>query len=583
MDESQTPLQDRVAALERAVAELRAELADRSQGAQPDANAEIRRIQARAPAPKPRPSQPREKRPSLSFPDDPEVLLKWSGIGLVLFAIAFLFKYAVDEGWLTPAVRVVLGGALGLILVAVGGFVYTRRARFGQVLQGGGIAAFYITLFAGYQLLHVLSYQSSFAGMVIVTLAGFGLGIYQKDPPLVVLGLLGGLATPFLLYTGQGDVAGLMSYTCLLLAATTIIYLSYGWRSVLYVTVIGGWIVFWIAQSKLPLDVALQTGDRLAVQLAVGFGIFAFWLAPLVREVIRLGKPEVVPSRKTTSQLASSLEYMLRNAVHQMIVITPLVAIALSAAIWRLSETQAGLVFAGATAVYALVALALRSKPEERIRYSHAVMAGLLATLSIVLLLDGNGLLVCLAGEVAVLHLVARKLDDKLIRNGGHALFVIVATWMWIRLGSEEAASPAVVNLGALSDLVALALLLAGALSVAVDKHQRIYFALIYIGLLAWLYRELSALPNGHAYVTAAWGIIGITFLVVGLRQQKEMIRSVGLATLVVVVGKLFVVDLAELDPLWRVAVFLGIGAGFLVVGYFLPQVWKPIVKREEA
>ncbi|MCE5272063.1 DUF2339 domain-containing protein, partial [bacterium] len=30
---------------------------------------------------------------------------KWSGIALVLFGLAFLFKYSIDRGWLVPTVR----------------------------------------------------------------------------------------------------------------------------------------------------------------------------------------------------------------------------------------------------------------------------------------------------------------------------------------------------------------------------------------------------------------------------------------------------------------------------------------------
>jgi uncharacterized membrane protein len=427
----------------------------------------------------------------------------------------------------------------------------------------------------------VLDYRTSFAGMVIVTLVGFGLGLQQKDPPLIVLGLLGGLATPFLLYTGEGDVAGLMSYTCLLLAATTIIYLSYGWRSVLYVTVVGGWLVFWIAESQLPWDSTLQTADRFAVQLAVAFGVLAFWCAPVVREVFRARKPETVVDRATQSALASSLERIFANVVHQMIVVTPLIAAALSAALWDFPKTSSGLMLAGAAVVYAAVALVLRSDAVERIRYSHAVMSGLLATLAIVLLIEGNGLLVALAIEAAALHILAGKLDDRLLRSGGHSLFVILAVWMWIRLGEFSDLTPPLVNLRALTDLVVLALAVPASFSLSNDKHRRVYLALSYAGALAWLLRELSTFDNGHAYVSAAWGIIGVALLIWGLRAQKDMIRGVGLATLALVVGKLFVVDLAELEPLWRVAVFLGIGAGFLIVGYFLPQVWKPIVKGE--
>jgi uncharacterized membrane protein len=44
-----------------------------------------------------------------------------------------------------------------------------------------------------------------------------------------------------------------------------------------------------------------------------------------------------------------------------------------------------------------------------------------------------------------------------------------------------------------------------------------------------------------------------------------------GLAVLAAFVGKLFLVDLASLAPLWRIALFLGFGGAFLGVSYLLP------------
>ena len=42
-----------------------------------------------------------------------------------------------------------------------------------------------------------------------------------------------------------------------------------------------------------------------------------------------------------------------------------------------------------------------------------------------------------------------------------------------------------------------------------------------------------------------------------------------GLGTLLLVVGKLFVVDLAAVGTIWRIALFLGFGVVFLVLSYF--------------
>jgi hypothetical protein len=239
-------------------------------------------------------------------------------------------------------------------------------------------------------------------------------------------------------------------------------------------------------------------------------------------------------------------------------------------------------VAAAGAVLYAVVAYLLRSQDIERLRYTHAVMSGVLATLAVVLLIEGDGLIVCLAAEFAALHLVARRLEDRVVRTGGHLIFLIVALWMWIRLVDGGQESLPIVNVSALSDLVVLALVVPAARALKDRTLQRIYLGLAYAGLLAWIFREFSLLENGHAFVTAVWSVIGIGLLVHGLRSNQDLLRRAGLGTLALVVAKLFLIDLAELDPLWRVAVFLVIGAGFLAVGYFLPQVWKPIVGQDE-
>jgi uncharacterized membrane protein len=40
-------------------------------------------------------------------------------------------------------------------------------------------------------------------------------------------------------------------------------------------------------------------------------------------------------------------------------------------------------------------------------------------------------------------------------------------------------------------------------------------------------------------------------------------------------VAKLFLVDLAKLQAIWRVLLFMGFGAAFLALSYYFPSLWK--------
>ena len=75
--------------------------------------------------------------------------------------------------------------------------------------------------------------------------------------------------------------------------------------------------------------------------------------------------------------------------------------------------------------------------------------------------------------------------------------------------------------------------------------------------------------------MTIAWGIYAGILLVLGLRLNLKQLPTVAVGTLLIVVGKLFLVDLAELKATWRILLFLGFGGIFLVLSYYFQALWK--------
>jgi uncharacterized membrane protein len=80
-------------------------------------------------------------------------------------------------------------------------------------------------------------------------------------------------------------------------------------------------------------------------------------------------------------------------------------------------------------------------------------------------------------------------------------------------------------------------------------------------------------MPNGQAYVSTVWAVTAAGLLVAGTRWRWSAGQGAGLLTLALFVGKLFLVDLAAVPVLGRIALFVGAGAGFLLLSYALPQV----------
>jgi uncharacterized membrane protein len=82
---------------------------------------------------------------------------------------------------------------------------------------------------------------------------------------------------------------------------------------------------------------------------------------------------------------------------------------------------------------------------------------------------------------------------------------------------------------------------------------------------------SLAASTTFHSSLSIVWGLAGLAAMVAGARSMRRAVWLVGAGLMVVVVAKLFIVDLGNTGTLARVVSFLGVGLLLLVVGYFAP------------
>ena len=641
---------------------------------------------------KPRPVPPMQKPPSVSpkweIPEHMrtgEFWLKIIGIGLTLFGVAFAFKYSIEQGWINPLVRHLFGLAIGTTLLVFGLRLYTKRPGFAQVLLGGSIGTFYITCFSAFQLFELISHPVAFGGMIVISVASFWIAIRQNEVIFSLIGTAGALGTPFLLYTGAGNLPGLVLYTCLVLVSTTAVYFFKGWRLLLWLSVIGGWIVLGVGINGGRLNVSGGAdSDRWAMQAGLIVTWLIFWLAPVGRRIARV---KASARWKTgllgigDDSLADTTKKFLDRHVHLMAIGPVLIALMLSIETWPdVQQEIFGWGAMGATLLYAMAAFYLkRTESLRNLAFTHAAVGTMLFTVALCLLLEGETLLFVIATEAVTLHLVARRLSDKRIARGGHFLLLLVGLAVILRVGFDSAETPAFFNNQALVDLwviacgvatafiggklisrrvylIAAAIVLGllfnrefsgdllfflltvetagfyllarklkddsldafshitwGCLAVylatrlclartadiafvnieaAINllpilaaigasfwltnaSEKRVYYFVVHLGFLAWLAHELLPLENGQGFVSVAWGVYGALLLIAGLRRNLHLLRMVGLGTLMLVVAKLFIVDLARLETIWRVLLFVGFGGVFLALSYYFPKLWK--------
>lgn len=484
------------------------------------------------------------------------------GIGLLLFGVALVFKLSVDVGWVTPPIRVGIGLAIGFGLLFVGLRVYEERRSFSQVSLGGGIGAFYITGFASFGMYSLVSWTVAFAFMGVVTLLAFVLALRQSAVTLSLIGTVGGLATPFVLQMEDGSAGALVLHACLILAGAAAVYLYKGWQPLLVAASVGAWVVFEIGAAYLssPLE---SSAERWLLQAGVAFGWLAPWLASVLRKAFR-GAEE--PSR-------------LGSVTNILSMASPLVALDVTQGIWSLDRQGFGLVTLAVATAYLLVALGTwRRVADRETPRVQAATALLFGTLSLPLLLGGDALFCALVAEAAALHLYASRTADRISAFTAHAFFAVSGLWFAFRILSgadgtygERVFDPA----GASMQLTAVSL--AFVTSFLLPRQAALVYRIsAHVAFLVWCWSTLWPLSGGGAYTTIAWGLYGAGLVVAGLRWDCSLSLRAGLATLCLVVGKLFFVDLFWVEPLWRALLFLGFGGLFLLLGYYLQSLWKP-------
>lgn len=173
-------------------------------------------------------------------------LFVWVGGLALLLAGAFLVKYAVDQSWLTPGVRVVLGFAFGAALIGSSYWFKPRSERIAPALCGAGIGVFYASILAGTNLYGMWPGSLGFVLMAINTAGAMFLSL-GMGPGVAVLGMLGGFSTPMLIGDIEPTAGPGILYLLVLQAGLLFISRRRAWSAVATLTLVlaGLWGVVW--------------------------------------------------------------------------------------------------------------------------------------------------------------------------------------------------------------------------------------------------------------------------------------------------------------------------------------------------
>lgn len=571
-------LQEEVRALRRAVEGERAG-AEAAAVTAPSAAATPARPKVVDPAPPAEPVPDRAgsqaRKPRAAWRDlDLEALIggRWLnriGILTLLIAAGFFLRYAFENEWIGPTGRVLIGLVSGLALAGYGEWLARRGMRYfaeGMTALGAGVV--YLSGYAAWDFYELVPQPAAFAFLALVTAAVIGLSVRRDSQRLAALALAGGYLTPALLSTGTDAQVVLFSYLALLSASLLALALLRGFR-VLAPAALVATAVYFVAWY-----VEFYEGERLLSTVLFGTLFFVVFMAlPLARARLarRLHPSEISVLALALGFYVLLLQQLLYDEHRWWLTGVVLVLAALYLALSRvLGSWSAG-----------------HDRRGRQLQDLFAVQSALLATIAFPIRLEGDWITVAWTAEAVALAIAGARLPALWMRVFSVGLFGVVLL-MAPQALLGQADDVLFINLRFLTLAgAAIGLAVAGfTVRRLVEKPLPLertgwaiglgianIVALIAVSLETWdfvqgLRFDLDLDLAAQVALSALWLVWAAALVAAGIRRDVPGLRWQGLALLLVVVAKTFLVDLSFLDQGYRILSFLIVGALLVAVSF---------------
>lgn len=518
------------------------------------------------------------------------------GVVALIIGIAFFLKFAIDNNWLGPASRVILGIVAGLGMVGGGYYWRNKYPTLSQALSGGGIAVLYISIFAAFAMLRLLNIYAAVGLLFLVSGASALLALRQNSMALAIIGVLGAFIAPFALGAFSWSAGGVA------LAGT-------GFQLLLYVMIVDLGVIAlstlrnWQWFTLLGLFGSLMTfaawHDRFGARasLIVSEGSLTIFFLIFVGATMLYH----LVWRRTSKPFDYAL--MVINAAAYFGVSYGLMASHLR--IWMGGFSLLLAIFYGGLAY-----IALRRITESR-TLTYFALGIALAFLTIAMPVqmgDRAWTTIAWAVEGVVLIWLSITLKLGIFRSFGYAVFIITAgrllffdTVVNLRNFQPILNERVLAFLFGIAALYVTGYLLwrekkAGGTTRSLHPVFLVaanFFTILVLSLEFWNYfgkqligltpmtdsARIALLHNAqNLSLTAVWAVYAVVLLVIGIIRRWRSVRLWALGLLFVPVIKVFVYDVWALQTVYRIIAFVGLGL-LLLISAYLYQRYSKIIR----
>jgi len=214
------------------------------------------------------------------------------GIVLVIVALAFFFKYVIDNDWIGPWGRVAVGVIAGVFFLGWGSLMASKGKThkiFVQGTLGLGLALLLVSAYASFAFYHLVAALPAFGVVALLSVLGGALAAWHRAEVILVLSLLAVFLNPVLLSTGVDRPWALFCYLLVMTSAGLWVAVRLNFRVAIWTAVVGvmaifsGWYMRFFNSAPPPTP---GTYDLPVEELQGSYFPLGARLAPLVFALI---------------------------------------------------------------------------------------------------------------------------------------------------------------------------------------------------------------------------------------------------------------------------------------------------------
>lgn len=517
------------------------------------------------------------------------------GIAAVLIGVSYFLKFAFENGWIGPAGRIAIGLIAGIAVVLWSERFRSRGYRiFSYSLKAVGIGTLYLSLWASFQVYHLLPPEVVFVGMLVVTSSSCLLALAQDAEVLAVFAIAGGFATPVLLSTGVNREVALFSYVLVLDFGILALVIFKPWRRLLWLGFAGTLILY------LAWYLEFYNRSRITPTLTFATLFFAiFAIAPL----FMLRQEHGAGGMPLALAFVNAATYFLQSY----------------AMISEISTTEMAWFSLALAAVYlALHRLRPRSAEpaaEHNLGLMHLALAIGLVTVAIPIRLEEHWITIGWFVEAAVLLWIGQRINSDLLEvfaltalvlGVGRLLFfdnfhptqlifnlrmavyaVAVAVLAFVSHTTSKRQNRRWRRVGAVAMVAMNGLALVALSREVADSYSRQSTAMLGVagngwGMGAWQQIRSIEIARDFTY-SALWMAYGAVLIMIGFWRSSAFVRWQALVLIAATTGKVFGHDVFELDRGYRILSFVVLGILLLAISFAYQRDWLKLSSRKPA